>query len=121
VNTPQFATTLRTARHPKEMIAGSTFFAPAHQHTAMDDLESARFNVPFKQKFHLAAGAHDLASQSKLRSWQRKGSRAVMLTVSSHSCHTARIQTGAMQYHFQVSQLLCTFLQYAVILMSNWP
>ena len=91
----------------------------------MDDLESARFNVQFKQTFHLAAGTHDLGGQSILRSWQRKESRAVMLTVSAHSYHTDRIQTGAMQYHSQVSQLLNIFLQYAVTArcdpMSNWP
>jgi len=107
------------------VIAGSTLFAPAHQYKAMDDLESARFNVQFKQTFHLAAGTHDLGGQSILRSWQRKESRAVMLTVSAHSYHTDRIQTGAMQYHSQVSQLLNIFLQYAVTArcdpMSNWP
>jgi hypothetical protein len=79
----------------------------------------------FKQKFHLAAGTHDLAGQSILRSWQRKESRVVMLTVSAHSYHTDRIQTGAMQYHSQVSQLLNIFLQYAVTPRcdptSNWP
>jgi len=67
------------------MIDGSTQFAPVHQYKAMDDLESASFNVPFKLKFHLAAGSPDLAGQSILRSWQRKESRAVMLTVSAHS------------------------------------
>ena len=107
------------------MIAGSTHFAPAHQYKAMHDLESARFNVPFKQKFHLAAGTHDLAGQSILRSRQRKEGRPVMLTVSAHSYHTARIQTSAMQYHSQVSHLLYIFLQYAVTSrcdpMSNWP
>jgi len=70
---------------PQETIAVSTHFAPAHQYKAMDDLESARFSVPFKQEFHLAAGSHDLAGQSILRSWQRKEGRAVMLTVCVHS------------------------------------
>jgi len=91
-----------------------THFAAAHQYKATDDLESARFNVPFKQEFHLAAGTHDLAGQSIIRSRQRNESRTVMLTVSTHPYHTARIQTSAMQYNSQVSHLLYIFLQYAI-------
>jgi hypothetical protein len=64
------------------MIAGSTLFAPAHQYKEMDDLESARFNVSLKHKFHSAAGTHDLAGQSTRCGNKETG--LLLLLISDH-------------------------------------